>query len=109
LIGLDGIDADNVHLRLLEQTRSPRRWQVFTLHAELEGMKLRPALARLLEGWRAQGYQLVSMRRLLEVLDIASLPSAEVTLGEVPGRSGVLALQASVAPATTKPASATQQ
>lgn len=94
LIGLDGIDAANVHLRLLERTRSLPRWQVFTLHAELEGMKLRSALARLLEGWRAQGYELVSMSTLLESLDLAALPSAEVTLGEVPGRSGLLAVQA---------------
>ncbi len=33
--------------------------QVFTLHAELEGMKLRPSFERLLQGWRAQGYELV--------------------------------------------------
>ncbi len=101
LIGLGGIDASNVHLRLLDQTRSLPRWQVFTLHAELEGMRLRGTLGRLLEGWRAQGYQIVSMRTLLETLEPTALPSAEVTLEEVPGRSGVLAVQAGpVAPST---------
>ena len=44
----------------------PRRRQrrtlpshVFTLHAELEGMKLAPVLEQLLDGWKAQGYRLV--------------------------------------------------
>ena len=93
LIGLDGIDAGNVHLRLLEQTRSLPPWQVFTLHAELEGMKLRGALERLLQGWQAQGYRLVSMHTLLAALDVTMLPSAPVALGQVPGRSGMLAIQ----------------
>src|SRR5581483_11103449 len=93
LIGLEDLTAENVHLRLLEHTRARPVNQVFTLHAELEGMRLRPTLARLLAGWREQGYELVSMRTLLEQLDLSSLPSATVQLGAVPGRSGVLAVQ----------------
>ena len=94
LIGLENLTADNVHLRLLEQTRTRPRNQVFTLHAELEGMRLRPTLARLLAGWREQGYKLVSMRTLFQQLDLSALPSVPVRLGSVPGRSGVLAVQA---------------
>jgi undecaprenyl phosphate-alpha-L-ara4FN deformylase len=109
LIGLDGIDADNVHQRLLEQTRSLAPWQVFTLHAELEGMKLRASLERLLQGWRDQGYELVSMRTLLETSDIEALPSAAVTLGEVPGRSGLLAVQATTVASAARSASETHQ
>lgn len=109
LIGLDGIDASNVHLRLLEQTRTRPPFQVFTLHAELEGMKLRSALARLLQGWRAQGYELVSMARLLESIDVAALPSAPVTLGEVPGRSGLLAVPAAAAMAGSASSAAREQ
>jgi len=45
-------------------------------------------------GWRDQGYELVSLKSLYESLDVASLPRSEVVLGEVPGRSGTLALQA---------------
>lgn len=42
LIGLDGVTSQNVHTRLLELTAARRRpLEVFTLHAELEGMKLR--------------------------------------------------------------------
>jgi peptidoglycan/xylan/chitin deacetylase (PgdA/CDA1 family) len=93
LIGVDGIGVDDVHQALLARTREPRPHQVFTLHAELEGMKLLPVLVRLLEGWRAQGYELVSMRTLLDGLDVARLPAAAVLPGTVPGRSGLLAVQ----------------
>ncbi|XLM22382.1 4-deoxy-4-formamido-L-arabinose-phosphoundecaprenol deformylase, partial [Chromobacterium piscinae] len=33
---------------------------VYTLHAELEGMRLMDTFDRLLAGWTRQGYQLVS-------------------------------------------------
>lgn len=94
LIGLGGITADNVEQRLLAITADPDSpSQVFTLHAELEGMKLAPAFERLLTGWRAQGYALVSTRTLFESLAPDTLPLHEVLLGEIPGRSGSLALQ----------------
>jgi len=93
LIGVGAITADNVHEELLARTGSLRTGHVFTLHAELEGMKLLPVLRRLIRGWHAQGYQLVSMRTLYQQLDIASLPGARVESGSVPGRSGLLAVQ----------------
>jgi undecaprenyl phosphate-alpha-L-ara4FN deformylase len=93
LIGVDGVTVDNVHQALLARTRSARAGHVFTLHAELEGMKLLPVFRRLIEGWHAQGYQLVSMRTLFAQLDVAGLPSGRVQSGSVPGRSGLLAVQ----------------
>ncbi|MGA8707190.1 MAG: polysaccharide deacetylase family protein [Steroidobacteraceae bacterium] len=94
LIGVDGIGADRVHEVLLARTRQPSPRQVFTLHAELEGMKLMPVFERLLQGWREQGYQLVATRALFAGLDVAQLPAAAVLPGTVPGRSGLLAVQA---------------
>jgi undecaprenyl phosphate-alpha-L-ara4FN deformylase len=94
LIGLQGVTADNVHEVLLARTAdAPRDAQVFTLHAELEGMKLLPVLRRLLAGWRAQGYELVATRTLRAGLDAASLPLCDVVDGSVAGRSGTLACQ----------------
>lgn len=96
LIGLDGQTAENVHLTLLERTRAcAAPSQVFTLHAELEGMKLLPVLERLLRGWRAQGHELVSLAALFATLDVAALPAGAVRPGTVPGRSGTLACQQS--------------
>jgi peptidoglycan/xylan/chitin deacetylase (PgdA/CDA1 family) len=93
LIGIDGLDGNNVHEALLRRTAAPRAAQVFTLHAELEGMKLLPVFERLLTGWRAQGYTLVSTRALLERIDVVVLPGCTVEQGTVPGRSGRLAVQ----------------
>jgi undecaprenyl phosphate-alpha-L-ara4FN deformylase len=94
LIGLDGLTDKNVHAALLERTRTGSyASQVFTLHAELEGMKLLPVLERLLRGWRSQGHELVSLAALCASLDIAALPACKVFAGSVPGRSGTLACQ----------------
>ena len=93
MIGLDGATEANVHERLLEMTKASGRDHVYTLHAELEGMKLAPAFDKLLEGWKAQGYQLVAMHDLVDGVDAAKLPMHSVIEGTVPGRSGKLACQ----------------
>ncbi len=94
MIGIDGLTTENVHERLLELSReSPTDGHVFTLHAELEGMKLAPVFERLLEGWKAQGYTLVATRSLFERLDLSRLPYHEVEWREIAGRSGTLAVQ----------------
>ena len=99
LIGLDGVGPDTVDRPLLERTLAePAFGHVFTLHAELEGGRLLPVFERLMRGWHAQGYRLVSTRRLFESFDAARLPRHEVATGEVPGRSGTLALQGAVLP-----------
>ena len=92
LLGLDGLTEDNLHERYLALTAEPRD-HVFTLHAELEGMKLMPVFERLLAGWREQGYRLVALRELAAGLAVDSLPRHEIVRGEVPGRSGTLMLQ----------------
>jgi len=93
LVGLDGATEANVAERVLRITADEPRDHVFTLHAELEGMKLAPVLEALLSGWKAQGYQLVPMRVLVDMTDTAKLPMHSVIDAEVPGRSGTLASQ----------------
>ena len=94
LIGRDGISADNVHETLLKLSEvAPPHGHVFTLHAELEGMKLAPVLERLLTGWREQGYELTTTRDIFSSLDPVKLPRHEVIRGVLPGRSGTLMLQ----------------
>jgi peptidoglycan/xylan/chitin deacetylase (PgdA/CDA1 family) len=93
LIGVDGIDESNVAVRILALTEN-RRDHVFTAHAELEGGNWHGIFDRLLAGWRDQGYEIVSLKALYESLDLDRLPRSEVVLGEIPGRSGTLALQA---------------
>lgn len=94
MIGLDGVNDGNVASRLLELTREETpSGHVFTLHAELEGMKLAPLFEQLLDGWQAQGHELVSLGGYLESLELKDLPRHEVATGPVTGRSGTLALQ----------------
>jgi peptidoglycan/xylan/chitin deacetylase (PgdA/CDA1 family) len=99
LIGIDGIDADNVHAHLLSLTADPDRDHVYTLHAELEGMKLMPAFERLLQGWKAQGHSLVAVGDLAAATEPADLPRHRLVQGEVAGRSGLLAVQGAAWPA----------
>ncbi len=92
LIGRDGIDESNVARHLLRLTEKPAA-HVYTLHAELEGNRLSPVFDALLSGWRAQGYTLTTMRGYAQALDYSALPRHSVVNGEIPGRSGTLALQ----------------
>jgi undecaprenyl phosphate-alpha-L-ara4FN deformylase len=92
LIGLDDVTEDNVHLRYQALTADPCD-HVFTLHAELEGMRLAPVLERLLTVWREQGYEIVAMNNLSCGLDLSTLPRHEIVRGAIAGRSGTLMVQ----------------
>ncbi|MDP1734552.1 MAG: 4-deoxy-4-formamido-L-arabinose-phosphoundecaprenol deformylase [Sulfuritalea sp.] len=94
LVGTDDLTPDNVHLHLLRLTADAgNRDHVFTLHAELEGLKFGDTLERLLTGWREQGYELVSLGKMRDALDPALLPRHEMVRGEIPGRAGWMMLQ----------------
>mgnify|MGYP006272574479 FL=1 len=94
LIGLDGWDAHNVHQALLKHTaREDFSLHVYTLHAELEGQKLLPVFERLLQGWRDQGHELVSLGQAAGHLNPHDIAKCHVDEGTVPGRSGTLAIQ----------------
>jgi peptidoglycan/xylan/chitin deacetylase (PgdA/CDA1 family) len=100
LINRDGITLDNLAEYVLNLTKdAPPNGHVFTLHAELEGGKWMPVFEQLLAGWRAQGYDLVSMERYLANLNLAALPHHEIDLREVDGRIGKLAVQVPKPPA----------
>lgn len=94
MIGLDGVTAGNAVARLLQLTQAPAEsGHVFTLRAEVEGMKFAPQFEELLDGWRKQGHELVSLGSYLESLTLSDLPRHEIATGPIPGRNGALALQ----------------
>lgn len=94
LLGRDGVDTTNIARHILGLTADPpATGHVYTLHAELEGGKLSGIFEDLLSGWKAQGYALSSLLDLRQGLVVERLPRHEVNMGEVPGRSGQLALQ----------------
>jgi peptidoglycan/xylan/chitin deacetylase (PgdA/CDA1 family) len=97
LLGRDGIDestlAEAVFQLSKKHAASPSRLQAFTLHAELEGMLLLNVFESLLRKWQAAGATLTSMANIHEAAIKQALPDQTVVMGEVPGRSGLLAVQ----------------
>jgi peptidoglycan/xylan/chitin deacetylase (PgdA/CDA1 family) len=94
MVGIDGVTEDNVAAHLLERTRDTAMGnQVFTLHAELEGMRLAPAFEQLLVGWKAQGWTLGPTRMLYEAVEPMALPRCETGPGSIAGRTGTLLVQ----------------
>lgn len=96
ILGVDGIDessvADAVFRLSVAAAADPL--QVFTLHAELEGMLLLPAFESLLLKWRESGAVIGRMATIHELAMQRPLPTRAVIMGEVAGRSGQLAVQA---------------
>jgi len=94
LIGTGEITEDNVAAHLLERTREPvSAGHVFTLHAELEGMRLAGAFEQLIVGWKAQGWTLGPTRALFESVEPMALPRCTTGPGPIPGRTGTLLVQ----------------
>jgi undecaprenyl phosphate-alpha-L-ara4FN deformylase len=92
LIGLEAITPATVAESLLARSAELRP-HVFTLHAELEGMKLAPVFEALLAGWKQQGYSLVSLGNLAADFPPSTLPLHSVVEAPCAGRSGTLATQ----------------
>jgi undecaprenyl phosphate-alpha-L-ara4FN deformylase len=94
LIGTPGMSVDNVAAHVVSLTREAApAGHIFTLHAELEGMRLAPVLDELLSGWKTQGWEIGPVRSLYDAVEPLALPRCEVAQGTVPGRSGTLLTQ----------------
>jgi peptidoglycan/xylan/chitin deacetylase (PgdA/CDA1 family) len=98
MLGRDGIDESTIAdavFRLSEKRAAMNTdpLQVFTLHAELEGMRLLNAFESLLKRWQAAGASIARMATIHKQAILRPLPDQTVVMGEVPGRSGLLALQ----------------
>lgn len=74
---------------------STEQVNVFTLHAEIEGMGRRKLFQDLLARCRAAGVEFVRMDDYANTLlqDRASIPTRDQVLDEIDGRSGVVAVQ----------------
>jgi undecaprenyl phosphate-alpha-L-ara4FN deformylase len=94
LLGRDGIDESNIAGAVFNLSAPGGALQVFTLHAELEGMLLRDAFESLLVKWRAAGAIVTSMAEVHRLATERALPTRAVVMAEIPGRSGTLAVQA---------------
>jgi undecaprenyl phosphate-alpha-L-ara4FN deformylase len=97
LLGRDGIDEASIAEAMFARSTaaSDPKLQVFTLHAELEGMLLLDAFESLLLKWRNAGATVTRMAAIHALAGQRPLPTRAVIQGEIPGRSGLLAVQAS--------------
>lgn len=98
LLGREGIEESTIAdavFRLSEKNVATNadRLQVFTLHAELEGMLLLDSFESLLTKWLAAGVTITRMATIHQQAIQRALPDQTVIMGEVPGRSGLLAIQ----------------
>ena len=93
MVGVDGVSEANVAAHLLERTRDLTSSQVFTLHAELEGMRLSTQFEQLLLGWKAQGWTMGPVRALYDTVEPMALPRCTTGPGTVAGRTGTLLVQ----------------
>jgi peptidoglycan/xylan/chitin deacetylase (PgdA/CDA1 family) len=94
LLGADGVTESTIAQHLFERSRADdSEVQVFTLHAELEGMLLLDAFDDLVRRWREAGATLCGMGDLYATVQSQPLPRQPVQMGEVAGRSGLLAVQ----------------
>ena len=90
----DGVTPDDAVRRLLDASRDPApTGHVYALRAEVEGTVFTPALRALLAGWRALGYQVVSLRDYAAGLNLSRLPRRIISEELFPGTRGVVAVE----------------
>ncbi|MGB6307018.1 MAG: polysaccharide deacetylase family protein [Steroidobacteraceae bacterium] len=97
ILGVGGVDESSIAEAVFSLSRAAQQedgLQVFTLHAELEGMLLLDAFESLLVKWREAGASIVRMAAIREAAMHRPLPTRAVVMGEVAGRSGLLAVSA---------------
>jgi peptidoglycan/xylan/chitin deacetylase (PgdA/CDA1 family) len=80
--------------RLLQLTaQPPATGHVYAARADLEGISLAPVFERVMQRWRGQGYEVLSLKRYAEGLPAGDLPRHEVARKEVAPRFGPVAVQ----------------
>jgi undecaprenyl phosphate-alpha-L-ara4FN deformylase len=99
VIGSDGIDNDNFNAYILDRCR-PNQLNVYTIHAEVEGIALHRQFERLLIEARQRGIVFQPLGELLHAVDRSQLPAECVVKHALPGREGWLAWQSSAANAS---------
>lgn len=98
LLSIENASEEMAVERLLQLSDAIDGDHVFTLRAELEGMRFASFFARLIEGWQARAYPLVALRELHATLKPGELPRHRVEYAEIPGRKGQRLIQGSLFP-----------
>ncbi|MDR2507024.1 MAG: polysaccharide deacetylase family protein [Candidatus Accumulibacter sp.] len=84
--------------RIFDISETTEGDQVFTLRAEIEGMRFISPFEHLLRAWKKQGNSLIALQTLQASLNLASLPRNRVVFDEIPGRTGKTMRQGAIFP-----------
>ncbi|GFO58230.1 4-deoxy-4-formamido-L-arabinose-phosphoundecapren ol deformylase [Geomonas silvestris] len=90
ILGANGIDADNVNDFYLSQMKSGLN--VHTIHAEMEGGVMADSFIELVERLKLMGARFVTLGEVARACR-DSAPDAPLSMGEIPGRAGLVAIQ----------------
>jgi len=93
-----GLTAEQAADRIFQLSRAIPGDHVFTLRAELEGIRHVGTLEALLDRWKSAGYELAALADLHATLETETLPRCSVETGTVPGRPGNRLLQGKAFP-----------
>ena len=93
-----GFTPEQAADRILQLSAAIAGDHVFTLRAELEGMKFPGAFERLLAGWTEGGCELVALRDIAATLNRLELPRHSVHFAQAPGRPGLRLMQGPLFP-----------
>jgi peptidoglycan/xylan/chitin deacetylase (PgdA/CDA1 family) len=94
IIGINGVDSGNAHQSVIQRSKEALpHGHVYTLHAELEGMKLINVMQSLLSRWKAAGWRFLTLGQLYQQVKSGEVPTKPIIQGEVAGRSGLLAIE----------------
>ncbi len=96
IIGRHGVIDQNYNGVVLDSIR-PRQLNVYTVHAEVEGIARAPLFEQLLASAHARGIEFVPLQQLLQSVDTTTLPRDRIELRQLPGREGWVSWQASAA------------
>ncbi len=93
-----GFTPEHAADRILQLSAAIAGDHVFTLRAELEGMKFPDAMERLLAGWKESGCEIVALRDIAATLNRLELPRHSVHFAQAPGRPGLRLTQGPLFP-----------
>jgi undecaprenyl phosphate-alpha-L-ara4FN deformylase len=96
IIGRHGLTDQYYNGAVLDAIR-PGQLNVYTVHAEVEGIARAQLFDELLGSARARGIEFVPLQQLLQNVDTASLPRDRIQRRQLPGREGWVSWQASAA------------
>jgi peptidoglycan/xylan/chitin deacetylase (PgdA/CDA1 family) len=92
ILGENGVTPENIHDYYCSKLHDGLN--VLTIHAELEGNAIRSSFVRLLERFQQEGVRCITLGEA--VRDLSGAPACTISMGEIPGRAGNVAIQGDV-------------